>query len=360
MVRILTSAILLSLLVASCGKEQETTKPVYASITESVYASGFVRAKDQYQLMPTVSGTVLSMLVTDGDLVKKGQALMIISNATQRLNKENAQLAAAFYDEDANRQKLEEAKQAISLAREKMRNDSLMLARQQVLYEQNAVSQVEYENRQLAFENAKNAYQSAVVRYNDLKRQINFSAAQAKKSLEISEKLEDDFTLRSDIDGMVYSLNKEKGELVNPQTVVAVIGDPNNFVLEMQVDEYDIVKVHKGQRVIVSMDSYKTQVFEATISKIHPMINERTKTFTVEAVFVTKPPVLYPNISLEASIVLRQKSKALLIPRAYLNADNTVTLSSGERVKVKTGLKDYKMVEIISGISSTSEIVIPE
>jgi multidrug efflux pump subunit AcrA (membrane-fusion protein) len=350
--RVLASMFLMSLLIASCGKDLETTKPKYAEITESVYASGFVRADNQYQLVPTVNGTVQSILVEEGDIVKKGQPLIVLANLTQRLNKENAQLSAAFYDQDANKQKLEEARQAVALAREKLRNDSLMFVRQQVLYKQNAVSQVEFENRQLAFENAKNAYHSAVVRYNDLKRQINFSAAQAQKSLEISEKLESDFTLRSDIDGKVYSLNKEKGELVGPQTVVAV--------LEMQVDEYDIVKVHKGQRVIITMDSYKSQVFEATVSKIHPLINERTKTFTVEAVFVNKPPVLYPNVSFEASIVLRQKSRALLIPRAYLNADNTVTLSNGERVKVKTGLKDYKMVEILSGISASTEIVIPE
>ena len=358
--RVLASMFLMSLLIASCGKDLETTKPKYAEITESVYASGFVRADNQYQLVPTVNGTVQSILVEEGDIVKKGQPLIVLANLTQRLNKENAQLSAAFYDQDANKQKLEEARQAVALAREKLRNDSLMFVRQQVLYKQNAVSQVEFENRQLAFENAKNAYHSAVVRYNDLKRQINFSAAQAQKSLEISEKLESDFTLRSDIDGKVYSLNKEKGELVGPQTVVAVIGDPSTFVLEMQVDEYDIVKVHKGQRVIITMDSYKSQVFEATVSKIHPLINERTKTFTVEAVFVNKPPVLYPNVSFEASIVLRQKSRALLIPRAYLNADNTVTLSNGERVKVKTGLKDYKMVEILSGISASTEIVIPE
>lgn len=348
------------LLLGACGKKQETTQPTEATITESIYASGIIKSDQQYQAYATVNGIVDQVFVEDGDPVVKGQPILTISNETQRLNKENAQLAASFYDLSANQEKLNDAQQLIALSRDKMKNDSTLYVRQKNLWKQNVGTPVELEQRELNYENSKNAYQSAIVKYNDLKRQLNFNAQQSKKSLLISEEMADDYTVRSELNGVVYSIDKEKGELVSAQTPVAVVGAKDAFVLEMQVDEYDIVSIEKGQKVLVTMDSYKGHTFEAKVSKINPLMNERTKAFTIEAVFVTRPRVLYPNISFEATIVLRTKQKALLIPRAYLNADNTVTLKSGEKVKVKTGLKDYQKIEILSGLKKEDEILMPE
>jgi len=347
-------------LLVACGGKDETIKPEIAAISESVYASGIVKSKNQYQLFPTVNGVIESIYIEEGAVVKKGQPILSIVNTTQKLNKENAALAASYYDYGTNQEKLNDAKQQIFLSKEKMKNDSALFFRQRSLFNQNIGTKVELEQRELAYENAKITYQSSIVRYNDLKRQLAFTSSQSKKSLEISESLQGDYTLRSDIDGVVYSIAKEKGELVGPQTAVAVIGDANQFILEMQVDEYDIVKIRKGQQVLITMDSYKGQVFEAKVSKIYPMINERTKSFKVEAEFVKRPSTLYPNISFEASIVLRTKQKALLIPRAYLNPDNTVNLESGEKVKVTIGLKDYQKVEILSGITAQTVLILPE
>jgi hypothetical protein len=42
----------------SCSKKQETTQPIVASITESVYASGILKSKDQYQVFANVNGII--------------------------------------------------------------------------------------------------------------------------------------------------------------------------------------------------------------------------------------------------------------------------------------------------------------
>ena len=88
-------------------------------------------------------------------------------------------------------------------------------------------------------------------------------------------------------------------------------------------------------------------------------MNERSKTFLVEAAFIQQPEVLYPNISFEANIVIQSKNKAVLIPRNYLLNDSIVVKSNGDKVIVKTGLKDYQKIEIISGISADDELVKP-
>jgi multidrug efflux pump subunit AcrA (membrane-fusion protein) len=193
-----------------------------------------------------------------------------------------------------------------------------------------------------------------------LKKQIAYLASQSQGNLALSAKLEDDYIIKSEMDGLVYSLNKTEGDLVSPQQPIAVIGNASEFVLSMQVDEYDIFKIKNGFTVIVSLDSYKNEVFEAVVTKVYPIMNERTKTFIVEAEFVKTPKLLYPNISFEANIVIDKKDKALLIPRNCLVNDSFVMKSDGEKVLVKTGLKDYQQIEILSGIDLNDELTVPK
>jgi multidrug efflux pump subunit AcrA (membrane-fusion protein) len=89
-------------------------------------------------------------------------------------------------------------------------------------------------------------------------------------------------------------------------------------------------------------------------------MNERSKTFTIEARFTVVPEVLYPNLSLEANIILSEKKNVLVIPRNYLIDNQYVLKASGEKVKVKIGLMDFEKVEILSGIKANDQLILPE
>jgi HlyD family secretion protein len=106
------------------------------------------------------------------------------------------------------------------------------------------------------------------------------------------------------------------------------------------------------------MDSYKGQVFEAKVSKINPLMNERSKTFKVEAMFTKPPKRVFPNTSFEANIVLESKKKVLTIPRNYLLKGDSVVLANGKKVKVTVGLRDFEFVEILSGLKPEDEIML--
>jgi HlyD family secretion protein len=350
--------ILLVLIVGGCSSKSESIHPKVQNISSSVYASGTIKSKSQYQAVPSVSGIIREVFVDDGDYVRKGQLLFRIDDRAPLINEENAALSASYYDLESNQDKLEDARNTIRLAREKLKTDSLMYIRQLNLFNQNVISKVELEQRELAYQSSQNALSNAVIRYNDLKRQINFSAKQAKNNLALSSKSASDFEIRSDIDGRVYSVLIEKGDLVGPQVPLAVVGSADSFVLEMQVDEYDIAKVDLNMRVLVTMDSYKGQVFEARVSKINPLMNERSKTFKVEAIFTKAPKKIFPNTSFEANIVLESKKEVLTIPRAYLLKGDSVLLATGRKQKVKIGLRDFEFVEILSGLRPEDEIML--
>ena len=97
-----------------------------------------------------------------------------------------------------------------------------------------------------------------------------------------------------------------------------MIGSATDLYLELEVDEYDITKIKLGQQAYIMLDSYTDQAFEASITRIVPLMDERSRTFKVEARFKQRPPALYPNLTCEASIVLQKKEKTLTIPAAYV------------------------------------------
>ena len=60
----------------SCADKRETYKVEAFNITESVYASGKIESKDQYQIMPKMAGLISKIHVIEGQEVKKGDLLL--------------------------------------------------------------------------------------------------------------------------------------------------------------------------------------------------------------------------------------------------------------------------------------------
>jgi len=102
-----------------------------------------------------------------------------------------------------------------------------------------------------------------------------------------------------------------------------------------------------------------TVIFSAKVNKIYPKMDPRSQTFKVEADFITGPETIYPGITGEANIIIAQKAKTLSIPYEYLTDGNKVLTPRG-LIEVKTGLKNFERIEILSGIDENTEILKPE
>lgn len=352
--------VVFSIVAFSCGKaEEEVIFPEKKSLTESVYASGVVKAKDQYEAFTLASGPIEEIYFREGDTVQVGAPILKIFSEREKLGRESAQLSQNYSDFHANQSRIRDLELSIDLAKSKKQNDSLLLVRQKNLWSKGIGSAVDLEQRELNFENSKTAYESTLLRYQDLKREIEFNSKSASKNLAISDVLLGEYLLKSKINGVVYSILKEKGEMVSPQTPLAVIGDAGEFLLELQVDEYDISKVELNQAVLVTMNSFKDQVFEAKVTRIYPIMDSKSKSFTIEAIFTKAPVKLYPNLSLEANIITQIKTETLVIPRNYLWMDDRVITESGDTIPVKIGIKTYQYAEILGGIDEKTILILP-
>ena len=353
--------ILILSIFTSCSQQAEKITPQRARLVESVYSSAIIQPDSLYMAYATVMGILERNLVEEGDSVKVGTPIVQLINIAPALSMENAKLALqqARDDYSGSSTLLNSLEKEIRAARLALFNDSINYVRQQKLWEQKIGSKVEFENRKLAYELSTNNLQLLQNEYDRTKNLLSIQVRQALNTYKSSQFSSGEFTVNSKINGLVYTLFKNPGEIVNTVEPLALIGSANEFIIELLVDEMDIVKVAVGQKTLITLDAYGSQVFEATIKKIYPAKDERTQTFKIEAVFSNNPPKLFPGLAGEANIVIAEKQDALLIPRDYLMDDNRVLTEDGP-VTVVTGLQDLNNIEIISGIDENETIYKPE
>ncbi|MFH6602661.1 efflux RND transporter periplasmic adaptor subunit [Maribacter algicola] len=357
----LIKCVFLLFLMFSCGEDQERIFPEKTALTESVYSSVTVQPDSLYRAFAAVAGILDMNLVEEGEIVRKETPLAQIINNTPKLNTENAKLALRLAQEnyDGSSAILKALEDEIQAATLKFQNDSINFFRQKRLWEQQIGSKIEYDNRRLAYDLSQSNLSLLNSRYDRTKNELRTQVQQAKNNYEASKINTRDFTVASKIDGKVYALFKEPGEIVTTRDPLAAIGSANTFIIELLIDEVDIVRVKKGQKVLVTLDAYQDRAFEAKVSKIYPQKDERSQTFRVEALFDKAPVILYPGLAGEGNIVIAQREDVLVIPRSYLVNGNQVQTEDG-LIEVKTGLQNLDKVEILEGLDQDTPIIKPE
>jgi multidrug resistance efflux pump len=349
------------LILVSCGTKREKIQPKITAITESVYTSVTIQPDSLYQAYASVSGILDKNLLEEGDAVQKGMAIAQIINTVPKLNAENARLNLELAKKNylGNDAVLKGLQERIEAAKLQLYNDSLNFNRQRNLWEQNIGSQTQYDNKKLAYELSSNNVKSLRTSYDQTRNDLETKYRQAMNSYKNSANTTRDFAIESKINGTVYALYKNPGEIINTMEPVASVGSSNVFVVEMLVDEVDIVKIELGQKALITLDAYPAEVFETRINKIYPKKDDRSQTFKIEATFVTPPNKLYPGLSGEGNIIIQQKEDALVIPKAYLIGNNKVETENGE-VEITLGLQNFQYAEVLSGINNTTYLLKPK
>ena len=346
--------------LAGCGDKKETLTPQLQDITESVYASVTVQPDSMYLAHAAVTGILERNLVEEGQLVKDGGLLLRVTDRSPELTTENArlQMELAIANYRGENSVLKDLAAQIRTAELTFEDDSLNYRRQEKLWAQQIGSKAAFEARQLAYQRSGNQLAQLKSEYHRMENELRTKVDQARNAYESSRANSEEFTLRSTINGRVYALYKEPGEVVLPNEPLAMIGSPDTFLAELLVDEVDVVRVRTGQIALISLDAYGDQVFQAVVDKIYPQKDPRNQTFKVEARFSEPPGTLYPGLSGEANIVIARREGVLTIPRSYLVGKDSVLTPDGMR-KVTTGLHTLERVEITSGLEPGTQLLNP-
>ncbi len=337
----------------SCSPKKSNELQVKKSdITESVYASGIVKSIGQYTVFSTVNGILKSTKVIVGQQISNDQVLFELDSDKAKLNEANSKLVYDLSQSSSGfiQDKIAEIELRVQSAKDKLALDESIYNRNKRIKESKVISEIDFERVELGYKSSKIAYESAKKQLNQLKAQLNNEQVRNANTLQISKKALSDYEIRSAFSGKIFDILVKDGSLVTTQTPLAIVGEMDSFLLELEVDENDMVRVAIGQNVMVTLDSYRNEVFDAVVDKIYPIMNERSRTFKIEAHFIKSPQKLYPNLTAEANIIIQTKKNAITIPKSYLLPGDSVLIDGDKKRKVTLGLSDYQKVEITKGL----------
>ena len=353
----------LSGIVLGCSGDKGTITPEVKPLIEAVYASGFVVSGQEYQVFSQVDGNLIQILVKEGEEVKKGQPLLVIEstqqNARYTLSKQSYEMAKKNYSESSP--VLNELKTAIESSRIKFQYDSLNFSRYSNLLKANATSRAEFDRIKLIYENSKNEHVLQSSRYEKVRNDLFLVLQNAESQWKVAQEESGHYELRSEVDGMVFKIMKEKGELVRRSEAVAIVGNGNSFYLKLTVDELDVQRLKVGQEVVVKIDAYPQKVFKGKVSKVYPLIDTRQQSLRVDATLEETLPSGFSGLAVEANIIIRQKDRAIVIPKSALLPGDTVWVKSAageKKIKIIRGIETLDEVEIVDGIDSTVQLLV--
>ena len=346
----------------SCKDKFDQTKPIIGDVTESIYASGIVKAENQYTVFSTVSGILKKIDVVAGQTITKNQQLFEVEDDKAELNTQNARLTYQLSQNDNHyiQDKISEMELKVELAHDKLLVDKSLFDRNNRIKQYNVISEIDFEKVELAYKSSKLNLQTSQKQLSQLESQLIFDQNKNHILLKIGQKTQNDYAIKSAFSGQLFDVLVKEGSLISPQIPLAIIGQKNVFLLELEVDENDMVRIKNTQTALVTLDSYKNLVFEAKVDKIYPIMDERSRTFKIEAHFISPPQKLYPNLSAEANIIILTKKNAITIPKNYLLKGDSVQISKKQKRKVKIGLSDYQKVEILEGLNADETIYKPK
>lgn len=334
--------------------KEETSHIVTAkegSVASSVLLSGTVTAKnEQYVYFDASKGDLDEILVSVGDKVEEGQALVKYSSADAQAAYDAADRAVAKADRH-----IEE----LNKARE---NASATPASPQVPTEaglpeqaQAATSSVSSIDSQIS--DAKDNRADAVAQLN--KAQAQLDAA----------------TVLSTLEGTVVEVNRNvsKSPTSNSQVVVHVVSN-ENLQVKGELSEYNLANLSVGQEVTFTSKVYQDKSWTGKISYIsdYPKNNGEAANAALGGNTGSKYPYTVDVTSdigelkqgFSVSVEVKNKSKAILVPLTSViteNDKNYVWLvddqKKAKKVEVTLGNADADNQEITSGLTDGAKVI---
>jgi RND family efflux transporter MFP subunit len=251
----------------------ETITPMYGNLEKNLVVSGYVKSESVVTILPKISGTLVSLLVSVGDNVKAGQLIGTIDQSPYLLQYDQAKAA------------YEAAKSTFE--------------RVESLYKSGSTSKQNYEQAKAQYDAYNSQYELA--------------------------KLQLDYTkIISPVNGVVLVVHSVAGSLVAPQVPIVTVGDLSKLVIEAKIPESYYFLFSKNQS---SMNIYFTfpdipgKKLTGKIKSITPYISPETKTFTVTC-FISNPKEILPGMFLNVNFVLDKKENIYYLPIEVLLDNN--------------------------------------
>jgi membrane fusion protein (multidrug efflux system) len=319
-------AVLLALDGCSNGKAREDdadadtalvpveVQPVTRAAIVAVYSgTAPIEAHEEAVVVAKVGGEVRQIHVEEGDDVKAGQLLARLDGDRLRLE---------VRETEANLRKLERD-----------------YKRQQELAEKGLVAKGTAENAKFDLDALQASYD------------------RARLELSYTE-------IRAPISGVVSARDIKVGNTIQPNAPTFRVTDLDPLIAYVHIPEKEFRKLAPGQTADVIVDALGGTRFAGRIARISPTVDPQTGTFRAQLEVPDESRRLKPGMFARINIVYERRENALQVPRnAIIDTDGeqsvfTIVKGKAEQQRIRTGLTNNGMVEVVEGLGGGEQIVV--
>lgn len=360
--------------------EGKTSKVELGTIRKSLEETGTVYSKRVNTFYSDMGRIVKSLNVSVGDKVKKGDVILTYDNnydlEIERANKQ-IEVITATYNESikgADFQEISNLKLNISTIETNLSFARNSLEKMETLYENNAISQVEYDEAKNNVSVLENQLQEANNNYgllvkgvsSNVKKQYEAQIDEVMIQIKILQKNIEQSSIIAEFDGIITELSVHQGSMTQAGVMVVEIQDDLNLGIYVEVLAEDAMDIKKGMPFNIMDDGI---IKELTINRIYPKAQAKISDLGVEQKRVRIEADL-DDISLRISsetdveIVLQEKTDLLLVDKDAIyekEHKKYVTLISGSNEvesEITTGLEDDNNVEVLTGLKENDLVLI--
>jgi len=327
---------------ASGESTVSAVEAVPGSVSIRVEGPSIIEPYQTRNIRSTFEG-IVTMAVTEGDYLEKGEILISLDSRDMEQTVEQAKinLSKAELNRDRNSTNLKNA--------EKYLKDTNQL------FDGGAVSGEQVNTAKLAVDTALYNLNSSIL-----------DVSQAALILDIAKRNLDNIYIRAPFAGVVLNSSVMQGDMISKGINLLSFVDLSRVRLKAEVDEFDIAKVQAGQKVTITSDSLGDERLGSKVERISPgaeVINN-ISIFTVSTVLNNSEGKLKPGMSADLSILI-SADKGLLVPSKAVTSVRTrsyVKVYINEEIKTRKvviGADDGRNIVILEGLEEGELVIIP-
>ncbi len=332
------------------GTAVEVTEVTQGAMSTEYSVNGKVAADNEVQVFPMLAGQVLTLSVSEGDKVSKGQTLLSVDTSTVTSTMSSLR-------ESYNATKTATDK-AIENAQISVQQAQLAVENTEALLEAGAAAEQDLTKAKQGLEQAQAGVAQARAQQAASLAQIQASMDQINKQASLG-------TVTAPCAGTVTTVNVVQGGMASSAQPAVVIAEDSRVKIKASVSEDVFAGLHTGDSAGVQISVLSDEVKTAKILSLPAAANQQTNLYDVS---VSVPDGSDPAIGSFATVIFYtdRRENTLSVPTECVLTGNdnerylfTVDESgtTAKRVTVETGLVGKTQTEITSGLTAGDRVV---
>lgn len=332
------------------GTAVEVTEVTQGAMSTEYSVNGKVAADNEVQVFPMLAGQVLTLSVSEGDKVSKGQTLLSVDTSTVTSTMSSLR-------ESYNATKTATDK-AIENAQISVQQAQLAVENTEALLEAGAAAEQDLTKAKQGLEQAQAGVAQARAQQAASLAQIQASMDQINKQASLG-------TVTAPCAGTVTTVNVVQGGMASSAQPAVVIAEDSRVKIKASVSEDVFAGLHVGDSAGVQISVLSDEVKTAKILSLPAAANQQTNLYDVS---VSVPDGTEPAIGSFATVIFYtdRRENTLSVPTECVLTGNDnerylFTVDEGgttaKRVTVETGLVGKTQTEITSGLTAGDRVV---